>query len=192
MQKEVVFGGLALVLVAVLLFFYNIKSSWEVLPVYPPLEMPGSSFQDWHLFPDPNKEFQISFPTLPQHIAKDGPGYHDEIYAAQKPDQSYLMLVARKFTDPTALNNSDKALKEHVDKAVESSKANNQVVNFKGQKAIKFHSSKDNVEISGLAFKRDHTIYTLMRVGRTNDNGEKDFEHFANSFQSYEEKNEKN
>ncbi len=187
-----IFAGL-IIAAMILLFFLNLKKSWEVLPVFPAPEMPGSSFQNWNMFNDPEKEFQVLFPSVPKNASKElrneqtAEVSKQNVFVAEKTNGSIYMISRIEFPSTDIVKDEEKVLKAAIDDLVNANPKNvlisSKAENFQGKKALRFEIRNQDVYTQGLAFLRDSSLYVLTAISRTTDRDDAEFGNFVSSFQ---------
>lgn len=192
MQRLFLWAAGLIILAMIVLFFLNLKKSWEVLPVYPATEMPGAGFQNWNMFNDPEKEFQVMFPSVPKNASKElrneqtAEVSKQNVFVAEKTNGSIYMISRVEFPSQELVKEDTKVLKAAVDDLVNANPKNQLISakeeNFQGKKALRFEIRNQDVYTQGVAFLRDSSLYVLTTISRSENRDDKEFSNFLSSF----------
>lgn len=178
----------------VLLFFLNLRKSWEITPAYPAKEMPGAAFQNWNMFNDPQKEFQVLFPSVPKNASKElrneetSEVSKQDVFVSEKKNTGAIYMISRvKFPKKDFIKDDRKVLQAAVDDLLNANAQNKLISSkeeeFQGRKALHFEIRNQEVYTQGIAFIRDESLYLLTAISKNEDRDDKEFKSFIDSFQ---------
>lgn len=193
MQRLFLIAAGLVIAAMVLLFFLNLKKSWEITPAYPAKEMPGAAFQNWNMFDDPQKEFQVLFPSVPKNASKElrneetAEVSKQDVFVSEKKNNGAIYMISRvKFPKKDLLREDSKVLQAAVNDLVNANPQNKLISSkeeeFKGRKALQFEIRNQEVYTQGLTFLRDESLYVLTAISKSEDRDDKEYKKFVDSF----------
>lgn len=193
MQRTFLIAASLIIAALILLWFLNIKKSWETLPVYPATEMPGASFQNWNMFNDPEKEFQVMFPTEPKNASKElrndqtAEVSKQHVFVSEKNNGSIYMISRVEFPNADLIKDNGKVLKSAIDDLVQANPDNtllsSKEQDYQGKKAVHFEIRNKDIYTQGIAFLRGRSLYVLTAISNQANRDDKEFQNFIASFQ---------
>jgi hypothetical protein len=145
------------------------------------------------MFNDPEKEFQVLFPSVPKNASKElrneqtAEVSKQNVFVAEKTNGSIYMISRIEFPSTDIVKDEEKVLKAAIDDLVNANPKNvlisSKAENFQGKKALRFEIRNQDVYTQGLAFLRDSSLYVLTAISRTTDRDDAEFGNFVSSFQ---------
>lgn len=197
MNRNLIYLALLFFVLLALLFFFNLKKSWEILPVDPPVEKVGAApTQNWLLFQDPRNEFKILFPNKPKAAsnelkdAKTQSIRKQDMYVAEKPNGTVYMISRLTFPNTELLADKEAVLKAAVSDLISGNPDNklkkSKLEDFQGGKALRFEIQNEEVNTQGLALIRGKSLFVLTAISKDKDRNDAENNTFLSSFQPAE------
>lgn len=184
--KIIVFGLLAIVALIVADIYR--RSSKEVVN-----NQELNLISDWKLFRSVDGQFSVSLPVLPQHASEAvplGTGHGSikyDMYLSQDRNGATFMISQIQYPLDFETPNVAELL-ANVATEVLKGNSNNKLKNqknglFQSHPSLDFVIENNDVVIIAKAIFDGRTMYVLTLIDRANENIEKIFDRFINSFQ---------
>lgn len=194
MNRLVVVLCLLALFLAVFLWSYFAKDSYELLPMKTTLnEAPLPLKDSWFQYDAPSGDFKVSLPLLPQVAdqnvldPKTGEKRRYEMYVAQTNNGTMYMISV--ITLPKEVDEKGKAalLKQMMDDLVAANPQNKLVssknVDYQGFPALDFTIENDQALIEAKEFIRNKTVYLISTIAKKDSKEKTHFKYFIDSFQ---------
>ncbi len=181
---------LLLLLGATIYLLTQSKEAYKVLPDINQ-QMKVDPYGLWRKFDDPNYQFSVAFPVVPQHATdhvKD-PATKQvrqyDMYVASQPDGALFLIRIVSYPKNVKLTHTD--LMNSINYDLIQAHEGNQLLSssdttFDGRNAVKFTIASDPTQIEGLAFAEGTNLYLIAAMASKDLFNAADYEHFINSF----------
>lgn len=192
MKRSLVYLILLAMLLAVLVWFYFIKDSYEILPLTAHNGQIRKQKESWFNYDAPAKDFKVSVPLLPQTATQDlldpitGETRHYEMYVATSDIGTIYMINTITFPKEMDETLKSKTLKSVISDMVAANPGNKlkskREVSYEGKSAIDFMIENESTLIQAREFFSGQTLYVLYLISKKEVSEDDHFEQFIQSF----------
>ena len=192
MQKVFVWIGLTAFLLATLFWLNNIKRSYEIFQVDTQPNWEADRYAEWYPYKSPNDQFTVLLPTLPQRVTeqvKDGETLavrQYDMYASQAFNGTTFLVSLVHFPATTNAATFASLTQSFVQDMVKSNPKNvlktTRSIEYHHSPATRFQIENDLMDIDGVTFLINETLYVLSAIYPKGLQSEQDFDYFLQSF----------
>lgn len=194
MSKWPLLLGVAVLSLGAYLAVHYLKDSYELIPIDATLQEPtkAEQFADWYKFTDPDGQFKVMLPLLPQHASQQvtdpstGDIHNYSMYVAQTNDEIIYMISLITFPEKRDSSADEQIMRSLVNGMVTANPENKlssiEPRVFFDKPALDFTITNSRSIIHGRSFIEGQTVYLLTQISNPEIDVESVFNYFVDSF----------